>query len=258
MQNSIENVSKLTPLIVTVFAVYFYFIGWLRIFYYLSEFRIDISQIEIPFHYFFLHAFSAIRSAYSIDAVLHLILFLAVVVLLVMVCGHLAGREKRPESATIKPSATIAKIVESQAKALEYLLVITSIFVFVIFLLAIGHSMARNSADEWIREVRLGRGLLLFEDPVQQTGFASRDNLKLFSDRYLNDFSENGCEIFTDDRNYFVSMVFASSSHYYLLFQPVDNASFRDNDRVRGHIMTVAVDKVDILVGNICPDAWSR
>ena len=44
-----------------LFAAVAYFLGWMHLYYYLHEFRVDIFAVDIPFQYFFVYAFVALR-----------------------------------------------------------------------------------------------------------------------------------------------------------------------------------------------------
>jgi hypothetical protein len=46
-----------------VIAALVYFMGWMFLYYYLYDFGIDIFAVDLPFYYFFVYAFAAIRHA---------------------------------------------------------------------------------------------------------------------------------------------------------------------------------------------------
>jgi hypothetical protein len=193
-----------------VIAALVYFMGWMFLYYYLLNFGIDIFAVDLPFYYFFIYAFAAIRHALVNPSWTGWLAILVIAALLI--ASRWSGlaledaRKRRPSLAYLPTFLGVIAIAGA--------------FIF-------GHQSAYGAAASRAQAVRF--------DPAIAVQFHFRDSPGFLRSLFPSKESPSIAALteMTLDRP--VTLILETTNRYFVLVQPVaigDGADYRSAARV--------------------------
>jgi hypothetical protein len=192
-----------------VIAALVYFMGWMFLYYYLLNFGIDIFAVDLPFYYFFVYAFAAIRHVLVHPSWTYGVALLAIAVLLFALhwIGLALTEGRAPPSL-----AFLRNLLGVAAVAIAFI---------------VGHQAAYGAAAARTQALRF--------DPAVEAQFHFRKSPGLLARLFAAEESPSLAALATTNPNRPAIVILETSSRYFVLVQPVadgDGADYRSAARV--------------------------
>jgi hypothetical protein len=192
-----------------VIAALIYFMGWMFLYYYLLDFGIDIFAVDLPFYYFFVYAFAAVRHA--------------------LISPSWAGGLALLAIALLLTASRWIDLVLKDGRAPRSLAVLPNLLgtaaVAVAFIAA--HQAAHGAAAARAQALRF--------DPVIEAQFHFRQTPGFLARLFPAEESPSLAALAVLKRNRPATVILETSNRYFVLVQPVaadDGPDYRSAARV--------------------------